>query len=128
MLGRFFAVGLAGIYALGDVAALGRDGVEDEHAIGMEDIIIVCVANVADRLAGDGVEIEPRFGRDLASDDDQITFGIGLAGDTAGRILRQAGVEHRIGDGIANFVRVALAHGFGRKDVVFAHVIWLINA
>ena len=37
----------------------------------MEDIIIVCVANVADRLAGDGVEIKLCFSSDLTSDDDQ---------------------------------------------------------
>jgi len=52
----------------------------------MEDIIIVCVARCRGSPGrGDGVEIKLCFSSDLTSDDDQIAFGVGLAGDTAGR-------------------------------------------
>ena len=56
-----------------------------------------------------------RLRGDFAADDDDVAFGVGLASDAAVRILRQAGVEHRIGNGVANFVRMAFADGFGEK-------------
>jgi hypothetical protein len=37
------------------------------------------------------------------------------------KILSQAGIEDCVRNGIADFVRVALANGLGRKDKVFAH-------
>src|ERR1043166_79022 len=125
LLGRFFAFGAAGVHALGNVGTLRSDGVEDEDAIGVEDVLFVRIAAVADGLASDGVVIKHRLGRDLAADDHQVAFGVGFAGDAAGRVLGQAGVQHRIGDGIADFVRVALANGLGGKDVVFAHGVRL---
>ena len=49
-----------------------------------------------------------------------------------GREVRQAGGQHRIGDGIANFVRVAFTDGFGREDVTTGHEdsrvrVWLVG-
>ena len=123
MLVGLFALGPAGIYALGDVGTLRRDRVEDQHPVSVKDVVLVRVADVADGLAGDGVVIQHRLGRDLAADHHQVALGVGFTGNAAGRVLGQAGIQHRIRNGVAHFVRVALANGLGRKDVVFAHGI-----
>ena len=57
-----------------------------------------------------------------ATNDDEVGFGVGFAGNAAVTILFQAGVQHGIGDGITDFVGMAFADGFGGKDEVFAHV------
>ena len=71
--------------------------------------------------AGDGIEIELGLGGDFAADHDQVALGVGLAGHAAARVLRQAGVQHGIGNGVADFVRMAFADGLGGKDEVLAH-------
>ena len=78
--------------------------------------------NVADGLAGNGIEIKFRFRRDFASHNHKVTLGISLACYAAIWVLGQAGIQHGIGNGIADFVRMALADGLRRKDVIFAHV------
>ena len=87
----------------------------------MKHVVVMRVADLADRLAGDRVEIQLRLGRDFTAHHHQVALGVGLAGHAAARVLRQAGVQHGIGNGIAHFVRVAFADGLGRKDVVLAH-------
>ena len=91
----------------------------------MEHIVIMSVTDVADCLPGNRVEVELGFGRDFTADHYQIALGVSLARHAAVRVLRQAGIQHRIGNGIAHFVRMALANGLGRKDVIFAHRIKL---
>ena len=58
---------------------------------------------------------------DFAADDDEVGLGVGFAGDAAELVLREAGVQHGIGNGVAHFVRMAFADGLGGKDKVFAH-------
>src|SRR5512140_1009883 len=89
----------------------------------MKHVIVIGVADLANGLAGDRAEVQIGFGGDFAADDDQVAFGVGLASNAAVGILGQAGVQHGVRDGIADFVRVAFADGLGRKDVVFAHGI-----
>ena len=100
----------------------GDDGVH-EHLVGVEHVVVVHVADFADGLAGDLDEIELGLGGDFAADDDDVGFGVALAGDAAELVLREAGVQHGIGNGVANLVRVAFADGLGGKDKVFAHSI-----
>ena len=121
LLGRLLAFRRAGIHALRDVRALRGDRVQDQHPVRVKHVVVMRVADLADGLAGDRVEIQLRLGRDLAAHHHQVALGVGLAGHAAARVLRQAGVQHRIGNGIAHFVRVAFADGLGRKDVVLAH-------
>jgi hypothetical protein len=40
----------------------------------------------------------------------------GLASDAALRVLPDAGIEHGVGDGVADFVRMTFANGFGSKN------------
>ena len=121
LLGRLLAFRGLGIHALRDVGALRGDGVQDQHPVRVKDIVVMRVTDLADRLAGNRIEVRLRLGRDFTAHHDQVALGVGLAGHAAARVLRQAGVQHRIGNGIAHFVRVALADGLGRKDVVLAH-------
>src|SRR6185295_8798207 len=118
LFGRFLALGLFGIDTLGDIWTLGGNRVQNQHAIGMKNVIIVCITNVADGLASDGVKIEFRLGGDFSADNDEIALGVSLASDATVRVLLQARVQDRIGNGIANFVWMGLANGFRRKDVV----------
>ena len=122
LLGGFLALGLARVHPLRDVRALGGDGVHDQHLVRVEHIVVMRVADFADRLARDGVEVQLGLGGDFTADHHEVAFGVGLAGDAAAGVLGQAGVQHRIGDRVANFVRMAFADGLRRKDEVFAHV------
>ena len=59
--------------------------------------------------------------RDLAADYDNVALCVGFAGDPASFILAKAGVENGVGDGVANFIRMAFAHGFGSKNETSEH-------
>ena len=123
LLGGVLAFGRARVHALRDVRRLRRDGVHDQHLVGVKNVVVVRIADVANGLARDGVEIELGLGRDFAADHDEIALGVGLAGDAAVFVLRQAGVQHVIGNGVANLVRMAFADGLRRKNKVFTHSI-----
>ena len=69
------------------------------------------------------LKIEFRLGRDFAADHHEIAFGVGLAGDAAELVLREAGIQHVIGNGVAYLVRMAFADGLRRKNKVFTHSI-----
>ena len=71
--------------------------------------------------AGDGVEIQLRLGGDFAADDDEVGLGVGFAGDAAELVLREAGVQDVIRNGVADLVGMALADRLRRKDEIFAH-------
>ena len=121
LLGGFLALGLAGVHALRDVGRLLRDDGVHEHLVGMEHVVVVHVADFADGVAGDFGEVEFGARGDFAADDDDVGFGVAFAGDAAEFVLRQAGVQHGVGNGVANLVRMAFADGLRGKDVVFAH-------
>ena len=113
--------GSASVNTLGDVGTLRRDDIHNEDLVSVENVIVVDVADFADRLADDRVMIEFGFSGDFAADDNHITLGVSFAGNATAGILSKTGVQDGVRDGIANFVRVAFADGLGGKDVVFAH-------
>jgi len=78
----------------------------------MENVVIVRVADVTNREAGDLIEIELRPGGDFSPDHHEIGFRVSLARNSALFVLRQAGIQNIIRNGVANLVRVALTHGF----------------
>src|SRR2546425_6195284 len=59
--------------SLGNVQALGGDGVQNEHAVRMKHVVIMRIADVADRLSGDGVEVELRFGGDFTRSEEHTS-------------------------------------------------------
>ena len=68
LLGGLLALGLARVDALRDVGRLLRHQQVDEHLVGVEHVVVVDVADLADRLARDLLEVELGLGRDLAAD------------------------------------------------------------
>ncbi len=93
LFGGVFSFGGDGVDALGDVGGLAGDKIGDEHLVGVEDIIVVDVSDVADGLANDGGVVEVCACGDFASDDDDIAFCVGFAGDAGGGVDCEAGVE-----------------------------------
>ena len=87
----------------------------------MENVVVIHIADLADGIADDGVVIELRLGGDFAAHDDDIALGVGLAGDAAVRVLREAGVEDGVGNGVANFVGMAFANGLGGENETSRH-------
>ena len=59
---------------------------------------------------------------------DKIKIGVTATLEGTYTVLGEDGIEHGVGNGITNFVGMALADGFGRKDAVFIHVLlWLMR-
>jgi hypothetical protein len=106
------------------------DDVLDIDLVGMKNVVVVYVTDLADGLAHDfvdGQDSAERFvlgqtgNRDLAANDNDVAFGVGLAGDPTMSILRDAGIKDRVGNCVANFVGVTFTDGFGRKNVTARH-------
>ena len=121
LLPGLLALDLARVDALRDVGRLLRQQQVHEHAIGMKHVIVVDVADLADRLARDLLDVELGLGGDLAADDHHVRLDVGFAGDAAELVLRQAGVEDRIGNRVGDLVGVPLTDRFRRKDVSVTH-------
>ena len=118
-----------------DVRALLVDGVDDAAGLAVEAVLRAVVADVAQHLAHDAGHVHVRLRADLAGHEHHARGGQRLARaahlrrvgrlavrrDVAGGsqlgLLRQDGVEHRIGYLVAHLVRMAFRHGFGREDV-----------
>ena len=123
LLGGLFALGPLRIHALRDVGALGGEVVVDENVVGVKNVVVIDIANLAHGLADDGVVIETRPGRDLATDDHDVALHERLAGHPAEFVLSQTGVQNGVGNRVANFVRVSFTYGFGGKNVSAWHGI-----
>ncbi len=121
LLGGFLALGLLGVHPLCDVGRLRGEDVLHENLVGVKHVVVVHVTDLADGIAGDLHVVEFRLGGDLAADDGDIALHVGLAGDAALRVLREAGVEHGVGNRVGDLVGVAFADGFRGKDVATGH-------
>ena len=118
LVGRVGA-GLAGLVdALGDVGRLLVDRVDDGAGVGREAEVGVRVADLADRLAGDLLDVDVGRRGDLAGDDDQARVDERLAGHAAQRIVGEDGVEDAVGDLVGDLVRVAFGDRLGREEVL----------
>ena len=132
LLGAFLALGLLRIHALGDVVRLiGDDGV-DENLLRVKHVVVVHVTDFAHGIAHDLIDRDDVFQMlalrqirdgDLAADDHDVALRVGLAGDAALAILPQAGVQDGVGNGVANFIRMTFADGFGSKNEASEHGI-----
>ena len=113
LLGGFLAFGGTGIHALSNVRRLLGNHAAHKNSIGMKNIVVMNVTDLAHAIAHDLEVIEFRFRGDLAADDDNIALSVSLARDAAVWILRQTRIEHCVGDCVANFVGVTFSNGFG---------------
>ena len=119
LLGGFLALGLAGVHALRDVGRLARNNYVHEDPVRMEDVVVIDVTDFPDCIARNLDEINYFTGIfesnlwycDFAADDDDVGLGVAFAGDAAELVLREAGVQHGVGNGVANLVRMAFADG-----------------
>ena len=116
-----FAFGFFGIDALGNVLALLGDGLGDDDLVGVENVVVIHVADLADGAADDFFKIQVGVRGDFAGEHDHVALHERFAGHAAAFVLGQTRVEDRVGNGVANFVRVAFANRLGRKDVVRGH-------
>ena len=103
---------------LRDVGGLLVDRVDDRARVGREAEVGVGVADLADRLAGNLLDVDVGVGRDLAGDQDQPRVDERLAGDAPVGIVAEDGVEHAVGDLVGDLVRVAFGHGLGGEEVL----------
>jgi hypothetical protein len=121
LFGCIFPFGSSGIHTLRNVGRLAGDDVGNEDPVSMKNVIVVHVADLAYRIANELDIIQFGLRSNLAADDDDVALGVGFAGDPAMRILREAGIEHRIGNCVANFIWVTFPDGFGRENVTTRH-------
>ena len=121
LLGGLFTSGFLGVNALRDVLALLGDRFGDDHFVGVENVVVVDVADFPDGLTHDLFEIEFGVGRDFTGQHYHVAFDQRFAGHAAFFVLAQAGVEDGVGNGVANFVGVAFADRLGGKNVVRGH-------
>ena len=101
-----------------DVGALLVDRDERAARAVVEAVARVGVADLADRVADDVLELDVRGRRDLAQDDDRAGRGGRLAGDAGGGVVAQDRVEDRVRDLVTHLVGVAFGHRFGREQVL----------
>ena len=121
LLGGLLPRSAAGINALGDIGALAGEGVHDVDAVGVEDVFGMSITNGADSGANELIVVQFRAGGDFPCDDDEVGLNKGFAGDAAEGVMGEAGIEHRIGDCVADFVGMAFADRLRRKDKVAFH-------
>src|SRR6202008_2902538 len=89
--------GATGVDTHCDVAGLLVDAGDHGAGVAVEAVERVVVSDGLDDAADQRLEIDISFGGDFSGDDDQPGGGKSLAGDAAGGIFGQAGVEDRIG-------------------------------
>ena len=107
--------GSAGVYAHGDIAGLLIDAGDDGAGIRVEAVKCVIVADRGHHAAHQGLEVDVCLGRDLAGNDHQAGGGKGFARHTAEGILREAGIEDRVGNLVGDLIGMPFGHRLGRK-------------
>jgi len=107
------------VHAHGDVGRLGVQVHVDLGALPVEALLLV--ADVADGgageldhpIRGDGVGAA-----DLAGDHDAVRGGERLAGDAGLRHRGEIGVDHRVGNPVADLVGVALGDRLAGEEII----------
>jgi hypothetical protein len=124
VIGRIGAGLIRGVDALRDVGRLLVDRVDHGAGVGREAEVRVGVADLADRLARDVLDVHVRRRGDLAGHDDEPRVHERLARHAAVRVIAQHGVEDAVGDLVRDLVGVPLGDGFrGEQELVVGHVV-----
>jgi len=87
----------------------------------VEDVIGMGITDGADGGANDLIVVQFSAGGDFPCDDDEVGLNESFAGDATEGVLGEAGIKHRIGDAVADFVGMAFADRLRRKDKVPSH-------
>ncbi|MPN31501.1 hypothetical protein SDC9_178975 [bioreactor metagenome] len=109
------------VHAQRDVGGLFVDRSDDSAGIAVEPIFAPVIADLPDHLPGYFGNVHVAGGGDLAHHVDQSGAGRGLAGHAALGVPLHNRVQHRVGNLIADLVRVALGHGLRGKKIVSCH-------
>ena len=100
-----------------DVLGLDPQPVEDLEAVHAERLILVGIADGLHGFADDGWDVEGGPGLQFSGDHDLVVLGEDLAGDVAGGILGEGGVEDAVRDEVADLVGVTFADRFGGEKL-----------
>ena len=128
LVARALLLGLLAVHALGDVGTLPVERAYVVERVPAEALDGTVVADVLHHATGDFLcvdRIEPLAG-DLAHVDDEAGAAHRLAGDVRARVLREAGVQNRVGYLVGDFVGVAFRDRLGGENVpygMFLHVL-----
>ena len=109
------------VHAHGNIAGLLVNVGDDAAGIAVKAVLGPVIADASDDLSGDFGDIHIAAGADLAHDVHKACGHSGLAGHPAHGILLQYGVQHRVGDLVADFVGMSFRYGLGCKQIV-AHI------
>ena len=118
--GRAVVIGV--VDAHGDVRGLPPHGDHDVAAVAVKAHLGAVIARVADGLAGDLRDIDAGGCGDLAHDEHHAGRRCRLTGDAAHGILLEHGVEHAVGDKIAQLVGMSLRDGFRGENFSVVHI------
>src|SRR6478609_5882362 len=92
-----------GVYALCDIGRLFREDVGDENFVGVKYVVVIHVANAADRVAHELFDRQDTRQRlifreagngDLATYDDDVAFGERFASHATAPVMSDARIEH----------------------------------
>ena len=115
----------AGVHALCDMGGLLVQQVGD-FAGGVVEFFLL-IADVLDAGAGDVGDAFHIFGQlglvrqtDLTADDDAVGRGESLAGDARLGFFGEEGVQNRVGNAVADLVRVPFRDGLGGENVILS--------
>ncbi len=98
--------------ALGDVGRLRVERHQHTARLAVEAVGVVVVADVADRVAHERGDVDVGGRRDLTGHHHEAGGQQRLAGDPAGRVALEHGVEDGVGDLVRHLVGVALGDRF----------------
>ena len=101
-----------------DVGRLLAGVADDAARVAVDAVLDVGVADFQQGLAGDGVKVQVGAGGDFAGDHDEVLAGDGLAGDAAHGVNAEGGVQHGVGNLVANLVGVPFGDRLGGEQVL----------
>ena len=113
------------VHAHGNVPGLLVDVGNDAAGIAVKAVLGPVITDIADDFSGNFGDIHIALGADLAHDVDKAGGYRGLAGHTAHGILLQNGVQHRVGDLVADLIGMSFRNGLGCKQIVAHHFFFL---
>ncbi len=102
--------------ALRDVRRLLVVGNQHGAALVVDAVVAVVVADPLDRLARDGLIVDHGVRGDLAGEHDQAGGAQRFGGDARVFVLREDGIEDRVGDLVGDLVRVTFGDRLGGKE------------
>ena len=116
LLARILAVD-----TLRDVARLLADDVQHAAGGAVEAHVGGVVADVEHGLAHQGLDIDPRIGRDFTGDDGDTRLDQGFAGHAGVLVLGEDRIEDGVRDLVGDLIRVAFGDGLGGEEEIVRH-------